>query len=141
VPRWGHVETIGELLVGQLLDDAELKRVALARGQTVELIGERETWGEPFFDLRETILGGEVERETEPLTSSRLDLVSANRVHEQVARDSKQPRQRPSAMFVMELLAAEKRPSERLGGQIARSPGQPTGQPAVHLADVPAIQL
>ncbi len=70
-----NVESGGEFLVGQLVDDSQLERFTLARRESVELTLQRETGGEALLDLGESIFGGEVERQAESLASARLDLI------------------------------------------------------------------
>ena len=136
-----NVETVGELLVGQLVDDSQLERFTLAGRESVELTLQRKAGGEALLDFGESVVGGEVKRETEPLASARLDLIPSDGVREDVAGNPKQPRQRCAAVAVAEAVDAQQSPRERLRSEVAGRPGKSSGQPRVHVADMPGVQL
>ena len=136
-----NVETGGELLVRQLVDDSQLERFTLAGRESVELTLQRKTGGEALLDFGESIFGGEVEGQAESLASARLDLIPPDGVRENVAGDPEQPRQRRAVVVVAEAVDAQESPRERLGGEVAGRPGKSSGQPRVHVADVPGVQL
>jgi len=139
--RGCNVETGGEFWVRQLVDDPQLERFPLRGGEGVELMLQRKTRRQAFLDFGEAILGGEVERQPEPLASARLDLISPDGVRENVAGDPKQPRQRRAVVVIVEPIDAQQSPRERLRGEVAGRPGKTPGQPRVHVADVPGVQL
>jgi len=135
------VETVGEFLIGQLVDHSQLERFTLARRESVKLTLQGQTRGEALLDLGEAVFGGEVERQAESLASTRLDLIPPDGVRENVAGDPEQPRQSQAVVVVPEPIDAQESPRERLGGQVAGRPGDSPGQPCMHVADVPGVQL
>jgi hypothetical protein len=136
-----NVETRGEFLVRQLVDDSQLKRFTLAGRESVDLTLERKAGGEPLLDFSEPIFSGKVERQAESLASARLDLIPPDSVRENVAGDSEQPRQRRALVIVAEAVDAQESPCERLGGEVAGRPGKSSAQPRVHVGDVPGVHL
>jgi hypothetical protein len=136
-----NLETGGELLVRQLVDDSQLKRFTLAGRESVELTLQRKAGGEALLDFGESVFAGKVERQAKSLASARLDLIPPDSVRQNVAGNPEQPRQRRALVIVAETLEAQESPRERLGGEVAGRPGESSGQPRVHVADVPGVQL
>lgn len=136
-----NAETIGEFLIGQLIDHPQLERFTLPRRECLELTFQRQAGREALLDLGEPIFGGEVERQAESLACARLDLIAPDSVRKNVASNPEQPRQRQTVVIVAEPTDAQKSSRERLSGEIAGRPGKPSRQPRIHLANVPAVQL
>lgn len=90
------VETGGDFLVGQLVDDSHHERITLGRRQSVELTLHRKPRRETLLDLDEPILGGQVERQAKTLASTRLDLIPPNGIRQDVAGDPEQATAAPS---------------------------------------------
>ena len=128
-------------MVRQLIDYSQLERFTLAGRKSVELTLQRTTRGQAVLDLGKSIFGGEVQRKAQSLASARLDLIPPDSVRENIAGDPEQPRQRQAVVIVAEPVDAQKSPGERLRGEVAGRPGKSSGQPHVHVADVPGVQL
>ena len=90
-------EPLGDLVVRQLADHAQLERLAFVLGEVVEGGRERETRREALVDPRVSLLGREIERQPEALARACLDAIEANRLPEDVpAIPSSQGRADPS---------------------------------------------
>ena len=85
-------ESFRHLVVRQFVHDAEFESVALVLRQLIERGSKRGAWREPFFDGGISVLGSEVERESETQARTRLDAVVADRLAENVPGNSEQPR-------------------------------------------------
>ena len=135
-----NVETGGEFRVRQLVDDSQLERFTLAGRESLEVTLQRNTRGKALLDFGEPIFSGEVERQAESLASARLNPIPPHGVRENIAGDPEQPRQRRTVVIVAKAVDAQESPGERLGGEVAGRPGKSSGQPRVHVADVPGVQ-
>lgn len=102
---------------------------------------EFQPWREAILDLGETVVGGKVHGQPQPLTGARLYPILTHRLQEDVSRDPEQPRQRRPVVIVTEPIAAKKRSGERLCGQVARRPRKPSSQPRMHVCDMSRVQL
>ena len=106
--------SLGDLVVRQLADHAQLKRLAFVLGEAVEGRREHEARREPLVDPRQSLLGGEVDREPESPARVCLDAIAANRFPQDVPRDPEQPGQGRAAVVVTKAVLHQPRLRERL---------------------------
>lgn len=133
-------EPLGDLVVRQLADHAQLEGLALVPGEVVESGRERESGREPLVDVRVPILGGEVDGQPEALTGACLDAIVADRFAKDVAGDPEEPGKRGAAVFVAEAVPSQPRLRERLRCQVAGGPFEPAATPRVDPQGVPLVQ-
>src|SRR4029453_17199354 len=130
--RWTDAEAIRNLLVRQLLHDAQLERFTLVLREGFEPPGESDAGREPFLNGCVALLRGQVGGKAEPAARPRLYSVPAGRLARDVAGDAEEPRKRGALGLVPEAPAREPCLRKRLRGQVGRRPLAATAEPGVH---------
>lgn len=128
-------------VVGKLVDDAELERLPLVLGQSVERLGQRLSRGEALLDGGVPVLGRQVEREAQTLARAGLDPLTSRRLAQQVPGDAEKPGERRVSKLGAEVPPAQPGLGEGLSRQVARGPLDPSPEPPVDLERVSPVQL
>src|SRR5581483_10200450 len=90
--RGAEAQPVGDVRVRQLVDYAQLERLALVLRERLQCLRESRVRREPILDSRVAVVRGEIEREPEPAARPRLDLVPPRRLSCDVAGDAEEPR-------------------------------------------------
>ena len=114
-------ELLGNLVVRQLADHAQLERLALVLGEAVER-GREARRGESRCRPSRIPRRRRGRPAAEALAGACLDAIEAYRLAEDVPGDSEQPRKGRSAVLVAKAIRPQPRLCERLGGQVASGP-------------------
>lgn len=83
------MKLLGDLLVAELVKDAELKRGTGTRRERVELTLERGTGREPTINSLKRVIVDQIDRESQTLPRAGLDAFVADGVGKHIASDPK----------------------------------------------------